>query len=249
MPVSTGNITSVFRSWIPCQVSVLAELSRLSYRRESVKRQLVHYVLFWAAHLLTDISRVRQPVTGAAEVKCVSRQTKAATGAAEVKGISDQTKAAIGAAEVKCVSGEIQAAAGAAEVKCVPDQTQATTGAVEDEGVSCQTQAATGAADVKGVSGQTKAATGAAEVKCVAGQTQAATGAAPGSGQAVFCFISFDIPFSLTIQICGFLTARYVCLHLTAGIHGRIAGSLTPLPSQLRAICVEYVEYVLTDGR
>jgi hypothetical protein len=50
------------------------------------------------------------------------------------------------------------------------------------------------------------------------------------------------------IQICGFLTARYVCLHLTAGIHRRIARSLTPLPSQVRAICVEYVE-LCTDGR
>jgi len=79
--------------------------------------------------------------------------------------------------------GSDKAATRAAEVKCF----------------SGQTQTATGAAEIKCVSGQTQTATGAAEVKCVAGQTQAATGAAPGRGQAVFCFISFDIPFAVTV--------------------------------------------------
>lgn len=88
MSASVWNITPVFPSCIPCQVSVLAEPSRLSYRRESVQRQLVHYVLFWAAHLLTDIFRVRQAATGETEAKGVSFQTESATGPAVVKDIS-----------------------------------------------------------------------------------------------------------------------------------------------------------------
>ena len=126
MSASLWYITSVLPSWIPCQVSLLAEPSRLSYRRESVKRQVVHYVLLWAACLLTSSGqdnlplekqkstafrirynpplekqkskafRFRQSATGPAEVKGVAGQTQYATGAAEVEGVSGQTKAATG---------------------------------------------------------------------------------------------------------------------------------------------------------
>jgi len=164
MPASIGNITSVFRSCIPCQVSILAELSMISYRRESVNWQLVYTLRSALGCPLAD--RYLPSQTSChwrSRSQGVSGQTQSATGPAGVKGVSGQTKATTGAAEIKCVSGQTQAATGAAEVKCVSDQTKPPLER-QNSNAFLVRQAATGPAKVKCVSGQTQAATGAVKV-------------------------------------------------------------------------------------
>jgi hypothetical protein len=157
-----------------------------------------------------------------ADVKRVSGQTQSATVAADVKRVSGQTQSAIVAADVKRFSGQTQSATVAAEVKCISGQTQAVTGAAEVKCVSVQTQAVTGAAEVKYVSGQTQAATGRgrSQIRFCSDTSRHWSGTRQRPDGVLFYIVRHSSGCDC-IQICGFLNARSVCLHLTAGMHRR----------------------------